>query len=644
MEPADSGNFCVRLLAPTQRDQEATLALLAGARIRCEPCADVAMLAARCAQPTGAVLLTDAAFADAHMDDLVAVLRDQGPWSDMPVILLCRSRPRTRAAARLLDVLRNVTILERPTTSQTLLSSVQAALRARRRQYQLRDQFDALWASEAALRARERQLHTLADNTPDILSRFDRQLRHVFINLAGVAATGLSRTQVLGRTNRELGMPERLCTLWEEALRRVFETGKPSTIEFEYGGPLGERSFVSDLVPECDDLARVETVLSVAHDVTDRKRAERALQAANRRKDEFLAMLAHELRNPLAPVRNAAEFLARTCPEDRQLKNAADIVRRQVNHMTRLIDDLLDVSRITEGRIELHRQTLDIGAIVADALESVEPLMRERRHTLLVGSGYGPLYVEGDPARLVQCLVNVLTNAGKYTDPGGEIRVEVRREGGCAELIVTDNGMGIAPELLPTLFELFVQGDRSIDRAQGGLGIGLSVVKRLIEMHGGEVSADSAGPGRGSSFRIRLPLVEAPAAPDRAHAKQAAQPRRILVVDDNADSANSLTLNLRLDGHETEAVYGSIDALERVESLQPDIILLDIGLPEMDGYQVAARIRRTQLPVTIIALTGYGQQEDIQRARAAGFDAHLIKPVDFDKLARLIAESAKRSA
>jgi PAS domain S-box-containing protein len=642
-EAATKDEFCVRLLAPTQRDREATQALLAQAQIACRPCADVAALAVQCQQPTGAVLLTDAAFADPRIDQLLAAFGNQRSWSDTPVILLCRPGPRTNTAARVLGTLHNVTILERPTTSRTLLSSVQAALRARRRQYQLSEQFEALRASEVALRDRERQLHTLADNSPDILSRFDRQLRHVFINSAGLAAMGLQRSEVLGRTSRELGMPEHLCTLWENALERVFESGKSLTIEFEYEGRNGRRDFVNALVPERDYLGSVETVLCVAHDVTDKRRAELALQAANRRKDEFLAMLAHELRNPLAPIRNAAEYLARTCPQESHIK-AADIVRRQVAHMTRLIDDLLDVSRITEGRIQLHRQTLEIGAVITDALESVEPLMRERKHTLLVSSTYQPLHVSGDRARLVQCLVNVLTNAAKYTDPGGEIRVDVRRQDAGVVLVITDNGMGISPELLPSLFELFVQGDRSLDRSQGGLGIGLSVVRRLIEMHGGEVSAESAGLGCGSSFQIRLPIVEAPAAASQDEIKPSVHRRRILIVDDNADSADSLALNLELDGHETKVVYRSVDALECVQPLQPDIILLDIGLPEMNGYEVAARIRSIQLPVTIIALTGYGQHEDIQRARAAGFDAHIIKPVDFGRLARLIAEFSGRSA
>jgi len=368
--------------------------------------------------------------------------------------------------------------------------------------------------------------------------------------------------------------------------------------------------------------------------------AEETLRNADRRKDEFLAMLAHELRNPLAPIRTASELLARMLPPDPRTQAGVDIIKRQVTHLTRLVDDLLDVSRITQGRIQLQRQPLELSTIISQAMESVEPLLREKRHKVIVASSFQPLYVDGDSARLVQCVANLLTNAAKYTDPSGEVRVELRSEQSSAVISVADNGVGIAKELLPRIFELFVQSDRSLDRSEGGLGIGLSVVQRLVEMHDGQVTAASAGPGRGSTFEIRLPLIALPAATKTTHRARNVAPKRVLVVDDNRDAATSLAEFLRLDGHESLAVYGGKEALAAVTSFKPDVVLLDIGLPELDGYEVAQRLRASGSTVRLIALTGYGQAEDVQRTRAAGFDAHLVKPVDFAALERAVADTA----
>jgi PAS domain S-box-containing protein len=356
------------------------------------------------------------------------------------------------------------------------------------------------------------------------------------------------------------------------------------------------------------------------------------LEAADRQKNEFLAMLAHELRNPLAPIRNAGELLVRMASPDPQARAVTQMLQRQATVLARLVEDLLDVSRITQGRIVLKRQTLKLADVVAQAMETVEPMIQERRHKISVMS-HEPLRVNADATRLVQCVVNLLNNAAKYTQPGGEIRVESCAESGEAVLAISDNGPGISADLLPQIFDLFVQSERTLDRAQGGLGIGLSLVKRLIEMHDGRVTASSAGPGRGAMFVIRLPLVKHDEEQVREAAVSASS-ARILVVDDNADAADSLKLLLQLDGHRVEAALSSAEALERVRSFKPEIVLLDIGLPDMDGYEVARRIRAVpeHARVQLIALTGYGQAEDKERAKASGFDDHLIKPVDYSAL------------
>jgi PAS domain S-box-containing protein len=370
-------------------------------------------------------------------------------------------------------------------------------------------------------------------------------------------------------------------------------------------------------------------------------RQQRELEAADRQKNEFLAMLAHELRNPLAPIRNSGELLSRQLAEDPQVRTAVSTIDRQVTHLAHLVDDLLDVSRITQGRIELRRSPVQLADIIARAIETVDPLIQQKRHRVAVYSSRKPLVVDVDTERLVQCLANVLTNAAKYTDTEGEIRIESRAEGAEAIVTVSDNGIGIPPDLLPRIFDLFVQSDRSLDRAQGGLGIGLSLVKRLVEMHGGRVTASSGGTGAGSSFEIRLPLAERPLpAPEQVRSNESPK-RRVLIVDDNEDAANSLAMVLQFDGHDVKVVYSGAQALECALAFKPEIVLLDVGLPGMDGYEVASRLRAEVAldPLRLIAVTGYGRDADRKRSEMAGFECHLVKPIDFSALLRLLAGS-----
>ena len=375
-------------------------------------------------------------------------------------------------------------------------------------------------------------------------------------------------------------------------------------------------------------------VVCYFRDITDHVQARLALETADRQKNEFLAMLAHELRNPLAPIRNASEILSRTLPADSSGHTLVAMVKRQVSQLTRLVDDLLDVSRITQGRVELQCQPLELGTVIYQALETAEPLFQARRHEVSTVTHARNLYVNGDMTRLVQSLVNILTNAAKYTDVGGKIRIETRAEGAEVVIAVADTGAGIPAELLPRVFDLFVQGERTLDRSLGGLGIGLSVARRLIEMHNGRLTAASPGLGEGATFEIRLPRLERAAELSGRRAGLKGTSQRILIVDDNADAANSLAQVLSLDGHVTEPVYSAREALVRAPPFRPDVVLLDLGLPEMDGYEVARRLRAMTgfSSVRVVALTGYGQSEDVRRCREVGFDAHLTKPIDFTAL------------
>ncbi len=387
----------------------------------------------------------------------------------------------------------------------------------------------------------------------------------------------------------------------------------------------------------------------VTRDLTDRMRAEEeraarlAAEQANRAKDEFLAMLGHELRNPMAPILTALQLL-KLRGEDTPLKEH-EIIERQVNHMKHLVDDLLDVSRITKGKLELKKKPLDLRMVLAKAIEIASPLLEQRNHTFELETPPHPLGVDGDEARLTQVLANLLTNAAKYTNPGGKIRVAVVEQHDHVEVAVTDNGTGIEPELLPRVFELFVQGYRSSDRSTGGLGIGLTLVHKLTELHGGTVSAHSEGIGKGSTFTVRLPSISL-ARPQEALRRTTgirltAEPRRILLVDDNEDALVLLAEALQVAGHVVRTALDPAQALQVLEEFKPDLAILDIGLPVMDGYELAQRIREQLETGTprLFALSGYGAQTDRERSRKAGFSAHFVKPVDVKQLIESISAS-----
>jgi signal transduction histidine kinase/ActR/RegA family two-component response regulator len=389
------------------------------------------------------------------------------------------------------------------------------------------------------------------------------------------------------------------------------------------------------------EVALAEELGRRAATALDHARLYRRLEESDRRRNEFLAMLAHELRNPLAPVRNALYLMQRSPADANSVAWARDVIARQVGQMAQLIDGLLEVSRITRGKVQLHKETIGVGGLVARVVETVRPLMEARRHQITVELPLEPLRAEADPLRLEQMLVNLLDNAAKYTPPGGRVAVGVERAGDAAVIRVTDNGDGIAPEVLPRVFELFEQADRTLDRSQGGLGLGLTLVKKLAEMHGGDATARSPGLGRGSTFTIRIPALPAAAAgTPAAEDGDAAHGRTVLVVDDNRDLAESLAMVLRLWGHDVSVAYDGAAALEAARTHPPEVILLDIGLPVLDGYQVARRLRQERglERARIVAITGYGREEDRQKAREAGFDVHLVKPVDPKDLQEILTD------
>jgi signal transduction histidine kinase len=396
--------------------------------------------------------------------------------------------------------------------------------------------------------------------------------------------------------------------------------------------------------PLQDESGAVIGAVNVLVDITDRKKCEDALRDADRRKSEFLATLAHELRNPLAPIRNGLQIIRLANHDEAAVQEARAMMERQVGHMVRLIDDLLDLSRITNGKIELRKERIELASAVQDAVEAIRPFMEESGHELTVTLPSKPVYVDGDRTRLAQIFANLLNNSAKFTESGGQIRLTVDQQGSDVVVSVKDKGIGIPPDMLPRIFNMFTQVDRSLDRSQGGLGIGLSLVRGLVEMHGGRVEAHSAGLGTGSEFIVRLPVMLWPSRRsgngDReSSAINPGSVRRILIVDDYEDSAICLGLMLKIMGHETLTAHDGLEAVESAATFRPDVILLDIGLPKLNGYQVCRRIREEPWGerMVLIALSGWGQEEDKLRSKDAGFNFHMVKPVDPAALEKLLS-------
>ena len=465
---------------------------------------------------------------------------------------------------------------------------------------------------------------------------------------------GYSHDEFLGKELWEIGL-FRDITESRAAYRELQEKGyvRYENLPLETrSGQKVEVEFVSNVYAEnCHKVVQCNV-----RDITERSRLQRltqeqaaALADLDRRKDEFLAMLSHELRNPLAPILNAALLLRLHSNRNRLLgienpviHQSANIIERQVGQLARIVDELLEISRITTGRIQLHQERIALGVVVENAVMTVRSLIDQRKHELTVSLPTQAIWLHADAARLEQVVVNLLTNAAKYTDEGGHVWLTVRQEGEEAVLRVRDTGVGIAPEILPRIFDLFTQAERSLDRSQGWLGIGLALVQRLAEMHGGTVTASSAL-GQGSEFVVRLPVVPPPqpqpASPPTEKAQPTSPALRVMVVDDNVDTVTTLAMLVQEAGHEVRTAFDGLTVVEAALDFRPNVVLLDIGLPGLNGFEVAKRLRRQPVlkNIVLVAMTGYGQESDRQRSQEAGFDHHLVKPGDFGKLLQILA-------
>ena len=499
--------------------------------------------------------------------------------------------------------------------------------------------------AESALRESEEKLRLLANTIPQLAWMANPDGHIFWYNRRWYDYTGTTPAEMEGWGWQSVHDPSVLPEVlerWKGAIAR----GEPFDMVFPLrGADALFRPFLTRVNPFRDAEARIVYWFGTNTDVSELKRMEDALRDADRRKDEFLATLAHELRNPLAPISNSLQILKTPRLDAATALQTRDLMERQIHHLVRLVDDLLDVSRVMRGKIELRKEPLELATVVARAVETAQPLIELKGHQLEIAVPDESLLVDADPVRLAQVVGNLLTNAAKYTEACGHIAVSARRENGEAILSVRDDGIGIAPDMLPHVFELFVQADHAATRSQGGLGIGLTLVKNLIEMHDGTVVAQSAGLGNGSDFTIRLPLLAQKYATSPVFSEptgmQPSSGLRLLVVDDNEDAGDSLAMLLRLQGHEVRIARDGASALDIATAYQPAIIFLDIGMPGMDGYEVARRIRATPgLESTVIAaLTGWGQVEDRRRSAASGFDHHLVKPAEAKALEDVLASA-----
>lgn len=495
---------------------------------------------------------------------------------------------------------------------------------------------------------RHRLYETFLENTPDLAYVFGLDHRFAYANKVLLGMWGRSWDDAIGKNCLELGYEPWHAAMHDREIEQVIASKQSVRGEVPFNGAYGRRVYEYIFVPVLGPDGEVEAIAGTTRDVTERKQAEEELREANRRKDEFLAMLAHELRNPLAPISAAAEILQLKAADEQLTRKTSQIIARQVKHMRGLIDDLLDVSRVTRGLVDISRHQLDLKSVIYQAVEQARPVIEAQRHHLLSDLAGEAAYVMGDQKRLVQIVTNLLNNAAKYTPSGGTIQIKLVVDAELLRLSIEDNGVGIPAELQRDIFELFTQADRSPDRAQGGLGIGLALVKNLTELHGGAVECFSEGAGKGSRFSVTLPrhitgsaaLVQSDAQPN---ALKTGRPMRVLVVDDNVDAAQMLALYLETLGHEVLVEHASQQALERARKEAPDACILDIGLPDMDGNELARRLRDAPetANVLLIAVTGYGQELDRENALAAGFDRHLVKPVDVSRLAALLEQPAR---
>jgi PAS domain S-box-containing protein len=531
-----------------------------------------------------------------------------------------------------------------------------------------RKQVEEILRQSQAEAERQRRLYdTILSNTPDLVYVFDLNHRFTYANDVLLKMWGKTWDEAIGKTCLELGYEPWHAEMHDREIEQVIATKQPTRGEVPFTGTFGRRVYDYIFVPIIGKDGEVEAIAGTTRDITERQQMEATLRETDRRKDEFLATLAHELRNPLAPIRSGLEIIRRTVDDKIKFEETLNIIERQTNQIVHLVDDLLDISRITQGKIRLRKERIDLKTAIDMALETSQGVIDKAENELIITLPYKPIYIDADLTRVAQIFLNILNNAAKYSSAGGKISLTAGKEGNEAVIGIKDTGLGIAPEMLSKIFDMFGQLETPDQQVQGGLGIGLSVVKKLVEMHGGTVEAFSEGRGKGSEFIVRLPLVveqsESLSAAQSSekdslqtaemkmsnsdnplHPALKAGQQRVLVVDDNIDAVQMLETLLSFEGHTIRTAFDGKTGIEIALEFQPDVCLLDIGLPEMNGYELACRLREFLPQVLLISVSGWGQEEDRRRSREAGFDNHLVKPVDFDDIKKLIQQKSSEQS
>ncbi|HYC56609.1 MAG TPA: ATP-binding protein [Candidatus Binatia bacterium] len=674
----------ILVLAPTAADADISRSVLDDAGLSCRLCTNVAEVASEMAEGAGAILLTPEVLSWPDSYLLAEALHRQPAWSDIPIIMLCTSGADSAAANMATELLGNITVLERPVRVSTLVSALRTAVRARHRQYQLRDHLDELHRADTSLRRQTNRLRLLWETASVLLTSEEPEtmMRTLFHKIAphfGLDAY-LQFEFEENCDSLRLESNEGLAPELQQSLARLPMSASICGTVAQQRQPMAYSNIQQNVDPMLDNLRRfgfqayactpmmaddrlfgalafaskqrarfdieeiefLETITRYVTAAYERVRLIDELRDTDRRKDEFLATLAHELRNPLAPIRNALQIMRLTENDAEASEQARTMMERQLGQMVRLIDDLLDVSRITRGKLELRKEPVELAAVVKNAIDTAMPAIQAAGHELVVELPSYSILLDADPVRLGQVFSNLLNNAAKYTERGGRIWLCARHSDRKVKVSVRDTGIGIPAQALPTIFEMFTQVERSLEKSQGGLGIGLTLVKRLVEMHGGSVEARSEGVGRGSDFAVTLPVTSAASAAIVTESAESPQRRsacRILVADDNRDAAESMGTMLRLMGNDVRTVHDGAEAVEEAEVFRPDVVLLDIGMPRLNGYEAARRIRQEcwGKAMHLVALTGWGQSEDKSRATEAGFDRHFTKPMDPADLERIVS-------
>jgi PAS domain S-box-containing protein len=518
---------------------------------------------------------------------------------------------------------------------------------------------ETLRRSQEQTERQKRLYDTILSNLPDLVYVFDLDHRFTYANDALLKMWGKTFAEAIGRNCLELGYEPWHAAMHDREIEEVIATRRPIRGEVPFNGAFGRRMYDYIFVPIIGADGEVEAIGGTTRDITERRQMEDALREADRRKDEFLATLAHELRNPLAPIRSGLEVIRNLGGNKAKFDETLEVIERQTNQIVHLVDDLLDISRITQGKINLRIERIELKTAIEMALETSQGLIDAAENELTLTLPFKPIYIFGDLTRIAQILLNILNNAAKYSDPGGKISLAAKKEESHAVISVKDTGLGIEPEMLTKIFEMFGQIETPGGEARGGLGIGLSVVKKLVEMHGGSIEAFSEGEGKGSEFIVRLPLAgeasnavpaEPPSETDILQAAQMKNPDnetrsefqtqnktcRILIVDDNQDAVEMMDMLLTLDGYPTRKAFDGETGIAIAKEFQPEICLCDIGLPEMSGYELAGYLRKLLPQSLLISISGWGQEEDHERSLKAGFDYHLVKPVQFNDLMKII--------